>query len=304
MVNVQSSEVGEGIALRVPARKLLLPALIVAALAWGGIARAAENTDPAVSRRGEIAFLSTRDGVTNIHLIALDGSGERALAATKEPKGPPRWSRDGRRIIFGVKAGEATQVVSVDRAGGHLKSVTTVPGRAAQVSPDGTKVLYATGSWTAVHLYVANIDGSNAVAVTDGTSVAWNPEWSPDGRTIAYTGRTNDRLNIWLVGAGGADPHQLTHIESAEGQAQVPAWSPESRTLAIQVSSKDDSHIWLVDVATGEAHEIAPHAVRYRDEVPAWFPDGKRLAFQSDRSGTMQVWTMNADGSGQRQLTH
>lgn len=294
----------EDIAWRAMARHLLLPALIVAALAWSPAARAAENANPAVSQRGEIAFLSTRDGVTNVRLIAVDGSGERALTATAESKDPPRWSRDGRRVLFGVAVGETTRVDSVDRAGSHRKSVTTVPGRAPRISPDGTRVLYATGSWTAVHLFVANVDGSPPVAVTDGTSVAWNPEWSPDGRTIAYTGRTNDRLNIWLVGAGGANPRQLTHIESTEGQAQVPAWSPDGRTLAIQVSSKDDGHIWLVDTATGDAHEIAPHATHYRDEVPAWFPDGKHIAFQSDRSGTMQVWTMNADGSDQRQLTH
>jgi TolB protein len=148
------------------------------------------------------------------------------------------------------------------------------------------------------------VDGSHPVAVTDGTGVAWNPEWSPDGRAIAYTGRTNDRLNIWLVSSGGTSPRQLTHIESAEGQAQVPAWSPDGRTLAIQVSGKEDGHTWLVDAATGDAHEIAPHATRYHDEIPAWFPDGKRLAFQSDRTGTMQVWTMNTDGSDQRQVTH
>ena len=37
---------------------------------------------------------------------------------------------------------------------------------------------------------------------------------------------------------------------------------------------------------------------------PTWSPDGKRLAYASTRSGTTQIWVMNADGSGQRQLTH
>jgi TolB protein len=37
---------------------------------------------------------------------------------------------------------------------------------------------------------------------------------------------------------------------------------------------------------------------------PAWSPDGRRLAFGSDRDGDLEVYVMNADGSGQRRLTH
>ena len=41
----------------------------------------------------------------------------------------------------------------------------------------------------------------------------------------------------------------------------------------------------------------------HRDREPKWSPDGKTIAFHSDRSGTFQIWTINADGSGLRQLT-
>ncbi len=37
--------------------------------------------------------------------------------------------------------------------------------------------------------------------------------------------------------------------------------------------------------------------------TPAWSPDGRKLAFVSDRDGNSEVYVMNADGSGQRNLT-
>jgi Tol biopolymer transport system component len=40
------------------------------------------------------------------------------------------------------------------------------------------------------------------------------------------------------------------------------------------------------------------------DSPGPWSPDGKRLAFGSQRSGNFDVFVMNADGSGQHQLTH
>jgi TolB protein len=53
----------------------------------------------------------------------------------------------------------------------------------------------------------------------------------------------------------------------------------------------------------GSAVKLAAHEQPFLDETPAWFPDGKRIAFQSDRSGRMAIWTMNADGTGLRQIT-
>jgi hypothetical protein len=39
------------------------------------------------------------------------------------------------------------------------------------------------------------------------------------------------------------------------------------------------------------------------DDTPAWSPDGTKIAFRSDRDGPLEVYVMNADGSGQTNLT-
>jgi Tol biopolymer transport system component len=40
-----------------------------------------------------------------------------------------------------------------------------------------------------------------------------------------------------------------------------------------------------------------------QDRRPSWSPDGRRIAFVSERDGNNEVYVMNADGSGQRNLT-
>jgi TolB protein len=175
------------------------------------------------------------------------------------------------------------------------------------VSPDGRRVLYSRGPWLKVEAFTAALDGSGEARLTDGTGVAWTLSWSPDGRRIAYTGRTPDGiLQVFVMNADGSGARQVTHLEPAQGQAQVPAWSPDGKQLAFQATSQElhRGHLWVLDLDSGLARELAHHDQPYADEVPAWFPDGRRLAYQSDASGRMEVWVMNADGSGRRQLTH
>jgi Tol biopolymer transport system component len=266
--------------------------------------------DPAVSPDGSrVAFISDRDGSTDLYVIASDGTGEVRLTKNAEKEGSPAWSADGKHVLFFVFANDESRRYRIDSADGrNVTLLGTVAGRSARGSPSGTRVLYAVGSWTAMHLMTSDPDGTNPKQITDGTFVAWGPRWSPDGRSIAFASReTAKELNVWVMSADGSERRRITHFEETEGHAQSPAWSPDGGRLAIQVDDTDPkahrSHIWTVDVATGAVHKLGPHSQPYLDEIPSWFPDGRRIVFGSDRTGRLELWVMNADGSGLRQLT-
>lgn len=286
---------------------------IVAVVALGTAAapaRRVRNEAPAVSPDGtRVAFLSNRDGNEDVYVVGRDGTNEVRLTNTPDDETRPAWSSDGKHVWFSVFANDVSRIYSVDPDGRNLKQIGSVPGRAATLSHDGKRVLYATGEWTAVRLAVSNLDGSEARILADHAPVLWNVQWSPDDKLIAYTGRssTEKALSVWIMNADGSNAREIAHLAPEDGNAQVPAWSADGRRIAIQANhpdrSKHDAHIWVVDLQTGAAHDITPHpAEPYLDEVPSWFPDGKQIAYQSDRSGWMEIWVMNADGSNQHQL--
>ncbi len=261
---------------------------------------------PAVSPDGSrIAFLSDRDGATDLYVISADGSGETRLTRTPETESQPAWSADGKRIWFTVFADGASRIFSIDGDGRNSKLLGTVPGRALRLSTDGKHVLSWTGTWTAMKLFASDPDGSNVRQLTDGSGVVWGARWSPDGREIAFGDRdAQGVLNVFVMKADGSGRRQLTRFAAADGQAQMPSWSPDGKKLAVQASAKDrPDHIWVVDAESGTARRLAAHQEPYADEVPAWFPDGKRIAYQSNKTGRMEVWIMNADGTEARQIT-
>jgi TolB protein len=291
-------------------------ALLLAILAFGVFLQAVPGQSarppmihggaPAVSPDGsKIAFLSDRDGATDLFVIAADGTGETRLTRTPEAESQPEWSADGSEIRFTVFANDESRIYSIAPAGGNRRLIGTVPGRAMRLSPDGKSVLYWTGTWTSMRLFVSRLDGSVARQLTDGSGVVWGSRWSPDGKRIAFGDKdAQGSLQIFVINADGSGRRRVTRFDEAGQQAQMPAWSPDGTRFAVQSGVRGQpAHIWIVDAVTGAARKLAAHEQPYDDEVPAWFPDGKRLAYQSSRTGRMEVWVMNADGSETRPLT-
>lgn len=269
----------------------------------------ANGTLPNVSPDGlRIAFVSKRDGVDDLFVISANGKYEVQLTRTPESESFAGWTGNGKQVLFSVLSKDTCRLFAIDRDGKNQRELGNVPGRAPMLSPDGKRLLYMAGTWTATLLMTSALDGSDAKQITDGSSIAWNAHWSPDGKRIAFTGRNGAKseLAVFVMNADGSGLRQVTNIAADEGGAQWPVWSPNGRRLAIQVNSrkqKNSAHIWIVDVATGSARKLGTHDQPYLDETPSWFPDGKRIAFESNRTGRMEVWVMKADGTGQRQVT-
>ena len=266
------------------------------------------NGYPSVSPDGShIAFTSNRGGDEDLFVISADGTGERQLTHTPEAEVGLQWTSDGKAVVFSVLANDTSRLYAIGLSGENQREIGGVPGRTPMLAPDGKRLVYMAGTWTATRLMVSALDGSNARQINDGVPIAWNNHWSPDGKRIAFTGKneSGEGLAVFVMNADGSERHQVTHITSAEGNAQSPVWSSDGGQLAIQVSNlkTHSAHIWIVVLGSGEARKLAAHDRPYLDETPSWFPDGKRIAFQSNRTGNMEVWVMNADGSGQRQVT-
>ena len=95
----------------------------------------------------------------------------------------------------------------------------------------------ATGAVRGCSVWIANTTGEASVRVGGGvSSEAWGPQWSPDGKKLAFYSDQNGiaRLWIWTAAAGSATPVSDAIVRPYNG-LEVPRWTPDSRGVVTRI---------------------------------------------------------------------
>ena len=155
-------------------------------------------------------------------------------------------------------------------------------------------------------IFVMNSDGSGVVQLTVAPGRSFFPDWSPDGRKIAFTSTRDDpdpagcsscNDEIYTMDADGTNVTRLTTTPSAREVA--PAWSPDGTKIAFD-SRVTDSTSWNIYSMNADGTGVTQLTSELGVEAdPAWSPDGSRIAFHHQ-----DIWSMDPDGTDLVNLTN
>lgn len=123
---------------------------------------------------------------------------------------------------------------------------------------------------------------------------AGDPNWSPDGRFIAYDARPDSFAHIYVIAANGGAPHAIT---GGNYNDVAPAWSPDGRDLYFGSNRSGSWQIWKVPV-NGSA---PPQQVTSNGGVVALVSkDGQRIYYS--KYMVSGLWQQPVSGGHERKF--
>ncbi len=278
--------------------------------------------DPRIAPDGRhVVFVRSGYDIMNdadrhsLWIVDSDGPNLRPLTPPDENAVSPRFSPDGKRLIYAVihkdDAGHKTAEIRMRwLRGGDSARLATLPHPPSEMafSPDGKRIAFA-----------MFVDDPPQRSIANLPSPPKGANWGPPIKQIdRLVYRFNDRgylphgrVHLFVMTADGGTPKQITSGDVDDGGSL--AWTPDGKTLIFSANRHDDaeyqplnSEVYAVPADGGEVHALTDRFGPDADAVVS--PDGKRIAyvgFDDHKQGyqVRQLYVMNRDGLGKRVVT-
>lgn len=179
------------------------------------------DTSPRWSEDGKkITFdRSSSDWKTNkILIMNSDGSDKKEIPNINGLT--PSFTSEG-NIIYYTNWDDSGEICIADKNGNILKKLTdnnTLDSK-PDISPDGSKIVFASDRDGNREIYVMNIDGSNPINLSNHSGNDGGPRWSPDGSKIIFISKRDGNYQVYVMNADGSDVRNVSKSKYNDIQA-------------------------------------------------------------------------------------
>ncbi|MBC3863674.1 PD40 domain-containing protein [Undibacterium jejuense] len=265
----------------------LLPGVVAIMMCFPAfVAHAADAAKPEVKTEAEVKKWDVNHPPGEAKTVNIDTRTGTWMSVDVSP--------DGQQVIFDLLG----DLYLLPIKGGEAKPLTHSIAweMQARFSPDGKQIAYMSDAGGGDNIWVMNVDGSNAHAVTkEDFRLLNNPVWSPDGQYIAarkhYSGtRSLGSGEIWMYHTSGGSGVQLNEKPNWQKDLGEPAFSPDGRYVyysqdttegnSFEYNKDSNGQIYQIfrkDLQDGKVKAIVGGPGGAVRPVPS--PDGKYLAF-------------------------
>jgi hypothetical protein len=167
-----------------------------------------------------------------------------------------------------------------------------------QLSPDGRRVTFTadrSGDW---EIWVADLDGSNAVALTAmGAVAAGYPHWSPNGDEIVFHSNLEGQWDVYAVSSSGGTPRRLTDHPAGD---VFPSYSRDGKWIYFSSNrtTAQSQPLWKVPTAGGAAEQVTTSTALAALESP----DGNSLYYVETVDRPSPLWRMPVAGGAPQRI--
>ena len=224
-------------------------------------------------------FVPYRDYIgSDLELLDVASGGRRVIYHVTDSLQAPNWTRDGKSLIF--------------NRNGRLYRFDLKKGVPLELNTDfairnnNDHVLSFDGKMLAISHHVAEEQNQSnvfTVSATGGTprrittrGPSYLHSWSPDGKSLIFTGGRNNEFDIYSIPAAGGEETNLTNTA---GLDDGPEYTPDAKYIYFNSTRSGLMQLWRMKPDGSNQERVT------NDEFNNWFPhispDGKWIVFLS-----------------------
>ena len=255
-----------------------------------------------------LAFLSKRNKKNQVFLLNRNGGEAIQLTEVKQGVNDFTWSPDSKRLALVISDPDPDTPADEEKDKDKTKKPVVLTRLQFKFDEYGyLKELYD-------HIYTFEISTKTLKQITSGpyndAGEVWSsgnssPQWSPDGKQIAFVSNrtklpdSNRNMDIFVVSAEGGEPRKLT---TNEGPDESPQWSPDGKWIVYQAQHQpkliwyDTTEITLIPSAGGDAKVLTRELDR-NCVMPRFSVNGQTVYFILEHEGTQTLGSVSVNGS-------
>lgn len=262
--------------------------------------------------RRTVAFTASAEAPcqADLYTIPLSGGAPRQLttrgrcfADVPRSVADLMWTPDSKSIVFVSRVSTLPALWRISADGGPEQRETSYPA-IGSLSRDGRRLVYSDKTamegptiWRADLPSLGSPAQKNRELIrTQFMEVSAQP--SPDGTQIIWRSDRMGNGEIWMSGAAGENPIQLTHFGWYSG---TPRWSPDGKWISFNRVIGNRRQIFIVNTDGRGLRQITNGP--YDNIESSWSREGRWIYFASMRTGSWQIWKHSLEDGTELQLT-
>ena len=193
----------------------------------------------------------------------------------------PNWTHDGVALIFNSDGAIRRLSLGNDEPAPISTSSQTHCNNDHGISPDGQFLAISdqSGADKKSQVYVVPISGGTPRLITPKSPSYWHG-WSPDGKTLAFTGQRDGNFDIYTIPAAGGEETRLT---TAAGLDDGPEYFPDGAFVYFNSERTGSMQIWRMHPDGSGQEQVFSDASN--DWFPHISPDGQWMVFLAYEKG-------------------
>ena len=268
-----------------------------------------DDSFPTYSFDGEqILFRRVIDGRGALMLMSATGGDAQRLLQDEFNYHRGAWRSDNRRVVFKRSQPGGTAIENlfeIDVVTRQVRSLTHGTRRILSFSVSADDRIVYTPFWHDQFFFVVDAATGKREQITSHSGDNWEPRFSPDGRTVAYSSTRTGGAEIWLHHRDDLTETRFTDNDHME---RKPEWSPDGRRLLF-VSDRDGGvpKLFVANTDGGtEPRVLVDQPISWGthnsnstlsyNRVAQWSPDGETIAYRVIGEAGPELWTIGADG--------